>query len=131
LVLLALLVSAAGCGSHGDKPVPVRGKVYYHGAPLTTGFICFVPDPTRGGHGPMARGSIGRDGSYSLRTGTETGAVPGCYQVTILAHETLPPGDTLAVPRSLVPDKYSAPELSGLKPEVKAGQENIIDFPLE
>jgi hypothetical protein len=35
------------------------------------------------------------------------------------------------IPHSLLPDKYRDPELSGLIGEVKAGQENLIDFHLE
>ncbi len=52
LTLFAL--AAIGCGDSKPELAPVRGHVYFHGAPLAGGVIVFTPDPERGGHGPLA-----------------------------------------------------------------------------
>ena len=62
------------------------------------------------------------------------GAAEGWYRVTIVALEpAFAPGQAgqRLLPRSLLPEKYRDPELSGLVCEIKAGQDNCIDFNLE
>jgi len=129
---LALLF--AGCDG-GPRPfAPVTGKVSYQGAPLRGGTIVFVPDPDRGNNGPLAKGTIQVDGKYLLKTGDIPGATPGWYRVTVIAVEEVQfsaGGNSLAVPRSLVPEKYRDPQLSDLTCEVKPGQENGINFNLQ
>ena len=122
LALLAL--AAAGCG---DKPAlaPVRGHVYFHGAPLAGGAIVFTPDPEHGGRGPLACARIGDDGAYILATGPDFGAVPGWHRVTFTARSPDAP------PEARLPARYSDPEQSGKTCEVKAGQGNVIDFRLD
>jgi hypothetical protein len=127
------LLLVAGCDSGGDSLIAVRGRVAYHGTALTAGTIVFTPDTQRGAAGPIARGDIQADGSYQVWTDEKPGAAAGFYRVTVLAVESsgFGPTDTTRVPRSLLPDKYRDPELSGLACEVKASQENHIDFDLE
>lgn len=127
------LVLMIGCEPAGRSQVPVRGKVFYQGVPLTAGLIVFAPDDTRGSNGPLARSEVRPDGSYELHTEAAAGASPGWYRVTVMALEpgTSAVGGEPAVPRSLLPDKYRDPELSGLVRQVKAGQENLLDFHLE
>jgi hypothetical protein len=131
----ALLVSVAGCGQNGPGPLtPVRGAVTYRRIPLQGGIIVFSPDTARGGAGSLARGDIQPNGTYVLRTGDLTGAAPGWHRVTVLCVQSpslsIGPG-TYGVPRSLIPEKYRDPELSGLACEVKLGFENTINFNLE
>jgi hypothetical protein len=38
----------AGCSNKPTTLNPVNGKVFYKGAPLTTGLIVFSPDTSRG-----------------------------------------------------------------------------------
>ncbi len=131
-----LLVGVAGCGGGTDPASLVRvdGRVTYQGKPLTCGTIVFVPDPMRGNTGPLASATIQRDGSFVLSTGDAAGAAPGWHRVTIVALEENPrpePGQSFSLPRSLLPDRYSDPDLSGLSWEVKAGQENHASFDLD
>lgn len=129
-----LLVVATGCGKLTTSSMaPVRGKVSYKGKPLTMGTIVFAPDALKGSTGPLAHATIQTDGSYALQSGDTFGAVVGWHRVTVSAVEVSPvaPGERFMVPRSLVPEKYRDPELSGLACEVKAGQENPINFNLE
>ena len=126
--------SRAGCGSENSAPAPVQGRVFYKGAPDATGTIVFAPDPDKGGQGPLARGEIQTDGSYTLTSDGRPGAAPGWHRVTIVAVQTSPhrpTGTAFTDVRWLLPRKYAAPDLSGLEEYVKAGEENVIDFHLE
>jgi hypothetical protein len=130
--LLALL--AAGCEPGAPALSAVHGQVSYNGILLHTGIIVFTPDPLRGTVGPSAHGEIQADGSYILYTSDQCGAAEGWHRVTIIALESAPfvnQNGQRPVPRSLLPDKYRDPELSGLVCEIKAGQDNRIDFNLE
>jgi hypothetical protein len=127
-------ISLSGCDSSGGKLTPVRGTVVYQGTHLSTGTIVFTPDEIRGTTGPLARAEIRPDGTYHLSTDNDSGARPGWYRVTIMAIDgpaTSSGAGEFAAPRSLLPDKYRDPELSGLSCRVNADQENVIDFKLE
>ena len=131
---LALLLLAAGCGQDEPATGAVRGRVFYKGAPLARGSIVFSPDPDKGGSGPLARGEVGPDGTYTLTTDGLPGAAAGWHRVTIVSVQSPPApptGTAFADVRSLLPRKYAAPDLSGLEAHVKAGEENVIDFHLE
>jgi hypothetical protein len=122
----------AGCEEGTPSLAPVTGKVFYQNQPLRRGAIVFVADADRGTNGPLAQGNIQWDGSYNIQTGGKPGAVPGYYRVTVIAVEEVNSGyhRPTSSPRSLVPEKYRDPQLSGLSCEVKAGQENAINFNL-
>jgi hypothetical protein len=123
-----------GCDAGPLPRLSVQGKVFYKGVPLPTGVIVFTPDANHGSHGPLACGLVQRDGTYELKTDDQPGAPAGWYRVTIVAVEAADapgPGQALVIPRSLIPEKYRDPELSGIVREVQAEQENKIDFHLE
>jgi hypothetical protein len=131
--LVVLLFAFTGCGSGTPALTPVYGKVAVNGVPLHIGTIIFTPDPLRGTLGPLAHAEIQTDGSYTLATGDQPGAAEGWYRVTIVALEPASSGQAgqRLLPHSLLPEKYRDPELSGLVCEIKAGQDNRIDFNLE
>jgi hypothetical protein len=124
--LLALLV--VGCGEPKPTLAPVRGRVFYRGAPLAGGVIVFTPDQEHGGRGPQACARIGDNGAYVLSTGTDLGAVSGWHRVTF---QGLAADSISAAPETLLPPRYSDPDQSDQAREVKAGQGNDIDFHLE
>ncbi len=120
LVLCCALVLLGGCSRSEPELTPVQGQVFYRGRPLEGGTIVFVPDPERGGRGPLAWSAIGADGRYSLTTGGKKGAVPGWHQVTI------------APPRHVaLPARYRDPELSGKSCEVRPDRVNQCDVHLD
>jgi len=134
-ILLALPLAASGCGSKSERETAiVKGTVTFNGKPLHTGSVVMVPD----GGGPTAQGRVGADGTYEMGTYTETdGAIPGKHSVMLLsiaesAGPTGLPEDT-AMKRgggqttSIIPEKFGDLSTSGLKCEVKSG-ENSIDF---
>jgi hypothetical protein len=125
-----LIILAVGCSQETTPLAVVRGKIWYRGVALHSGTVVFTPDPLRGTTGPLACAEVQSDGSYVLRTDQALGAVPGWHRVSVLALEPAsPPAGT--PPRLLLPDKYCDPALSGLTCEVKAGQENTVNFNLE
>ena len=120
-LLVALGVLALGCGEHAATPLAVvRGLVTFRGAPLPAGFVVFTPDDEYGGRGPCATGTIGPDGRYTLATDGASGVAPGKHRVTVAG----PDGWRL-------PEKFLDPQASGLRAEVVAGRENVVDFKLE
>jgi len=133
-VLVLFAVALGGCGSSTAPLAEVQGKVSYKGSLLQSGTVVFTPDASRGGRGELAHGEIQSDGSFTLRTGTAAGAVPGWHRVTVAAVQpptNPPPGHRYAVPVSLIPEKYRDPELSGLVREVKPNQVNTVKLELE
>lgn len=121
---LAGLLLAAGCGDDAPKLAPVRGTVFYRGAPLHGGTIVFAPDADRGGVGPMAQAEIQADGTYILHTGGSKGATPGWHRITVAAADG-------KEARSSLPQRFHDPELSGLSREVQPDRVNTVDLHLE
>ncbi|MFL5241483.1 MAG: hypothetical protein ACJ8FY_05190 [Gemmataceae bacterium] len=133
IILFAALVSC-GCDDKNTAFTAVRGRVFYKDRPLTQGTIVFTPDSERGGRGDLATAEIQSDGSYSLKTKDHLGVLPGWHRVTIIALEAAnnpDRADLFTEPRSLLPDKYRDPDLSGLCFEVLPEQINVKDFHLE
>lgn len=125
--LMLLLLALAGCGRGEVKLVPVQGKVLYRGQPLPGGTIVFVPDPERGGAGPLASSEIRPDGQYVLQTGSRSGAVPGWHRVTVAA----PASSPVQTASWSLPQRFSHPEQSGQIHEVKPAVPNTIEIKLE
>jgi hypothetical protein len=75
-------VALAGCGDARLPTYPVQGQVVFDdGRPVRTGFIEFQSEE----HGINARGSIERDGTFTLTTyETNDGAVAGSHQAVVL-----------------------------------------------
>src|SRR5947209_20229071 len=126
--------SLPGCGGGPKYPsrAKVTGLVTLDGKALPTGMVTFVPDRSRGTSGPPAVGGIDSTGHYQLTTDRQSegdGAVVGFHLVRVFANE---PGDPMhSVTASLIPQQYNNEATSGLKFEVKAGTDNVIDLPLK
>jgi len=96
----------------------VRGQVFYHGRPLGSGTVTFVPAEP----GPPASGEIQPDGQFSLSTFRPgDGALPGRYAVMVIAvGNTAGHLPTEANPPTalLVPRKYASHRTSNLTADV-------------
>jgi hypothetical protein len=126
------VVLLLGCSNPNDQNTAiVRGKITYNGNPVTKGNVTFYPDVM----GPAAMGMINPDGTYSLSTyATGDGAVVGTHKVAVVSKEEQTNFEANAPPTDgkwLVPAKYFLEATSGLTAEVKAGQENEINFDLK
>jgi hypothetical protein len=131
---LPAALALPGCGGGPSLPprAKVTGQVTLDGKPLPTGMVTFVPDRSRGTSGPMAVGGIDSTGHYQLTSDRQSegdGAVVGFHLVRVIANE---PGDPMrSMTPSLIPKQYNNEATSGLKFEIKAGEENVIDLPLK
>jgi hypothetical protein len=117
-----------GCWEKGPSNTSVKGQVFYNGRLLTRGTIVFTADCDRGGTGDMVCSQINSNGNYDLKPKHSEGIEPGWYRVTILALEE---PSSFGETRSLLPERYRDPNLSGLSVEVLPDQVNIKDFHLD
>jgi hypothetical protein len=117
-----LLAGLAGCGPSGPETMlAVEGQVRFGGKPLTKGTVVLYADPSKGNttkHEP--RGTIEADGRYQIFTHPHQGAPPGWYKVAVIATEPSDPKNPYALPRSLLPEKFSQPDESRLTLEVRS-----------
>lgn len=128
--LLAILGVAAcnGCGrpAHELETAGVSGKVTLDGKPLPQGIVYVLPSKGR-----MAKALIESDGSFVLSTyGKGDGAQVGTHPATVTA---LPMDEGDAQSRKLrvpVPHHYGRAGTSGLTVEVKAGEDNVVEWAL-
>jgi hypothetical protein len=134
IACLVLLSTAIGCGSSNPNLVPVSGKITLNGGPLPAegqGNVTFVPVQAGGN---TATGMIDSSGNYRMSTyETGDGVAPGEYKVTIL-WATQAGGDEktgmLKPPSSLISDRYSNAETSGLTAKVDSSNRKF-DFDLQ
>lgn len=116
-----LLVGVAGCGpSAADAFVFVEGQVKAPDMALPSGTVILHPDASKGNttkHEP--RGSIEADGHYKIFTHPHAGAPPGWYKVAIIATQASDPKNPYSLPRSLIAEKFSKPDESGITLEVR------------
>jgi hypothetical protein len=131
LGLFCLALTAAGCGP-GFKTVPVSGKLFVDGKPLTgaDATVVFRPDASKGNTSTLDfSGTADEDGNYTLyfRNGGYRGAAPGWYKVAVVATEPLEirtgPGAKKVAPgppvrKTLIDRKYTLPTSSGIEIEV-------------
>ena len=130
------LMAVVGCGRPAlPATAKVLGRVTLDGTPLAKGVVMFYPDRAKGTVGRMAVAPIGSDGRFELSSFKPgDGAIIGHHLVAVVC-ETDPPTmeqtkmQPPPVVRSLIPEKYTRPESSGLKFEVKTGAAN--EFLLE
>jgi hypothetical protein len=150
-VAIALSVSAIvvvlGCGGDDSglgRRYSVSGNITYKGAPVPQGTVNFVPTKPPIPEGRAAHGEI-KDGYYSLATaGNNDGALPGEYNVAIVALDVDMSGAASSKEsggqvhqgdpafqkaqksaKQLVPAKYGLGETSGLKATVETSSKTI------
>ncbi|QDV69719.1 hypothetical protein Poly24_34360 [Rosistilla carotiformis] len=105
------LCLAALLGCEARIPlVPVTGTVTIDGEPLPMGSIMVAP-----ASGPVAYGTIDREGRFTLQTRDGEGCVVGTHPVSITASEMVQGGAAI---RRLVPERYSDFASSELSIEV-------------
>lgn len=111
------IVAVAGCGKRVAM-APVEGRVTLDGTPLQLGAVMVQPKA-----GPAAQAKINPDGTFRLGTfKPDDGAIVGPATVRVICRkEITQPGSERAYGPSLIPEKYSRFETSGLTVDIKAG----------
>jgi hypothetical protein len=133
LVVVAVLVTAAGCSDGRFEIAPVSGVISINGEPIKDAHINFEPRAS-GEDGLAGVGSYGdtdSEGRYELKTlDNETGAVVASHRVTIrtFVGEGGPNGSTKVIRKELLPKKYHSS--SKLTFEVPAGGTDQANFDL-
>jgi hypothetical protein len=120
--LLALGLTIVGCGERVEVGT-LSGKVTYKGKPLEFGSVML--QPVAGG--PVARGTIQPDGTFTVNTGGKDGAPLGNNKVRVTCYSGQKPGagggiGEASIGDSLIPEHYTKFSSSGLEVEVKAGE---------
>lgn len=129
LVALLMVLTLAGCGKSVETGT-LTGKVTYKGQPLEFGSVMLQPKDG----GPVARGTIGADGTYSMAIDGKPGAPIGVNQVRVTCFTSQRPGadsgGEKSVGDSLIPERYSRFSSSGLLVEVRPGENPPYDIEL-
>ena len=148
LLVAACVISLAVVGCSGDDserpkaPVhPARGQVFYKGKPLADALVVLHPATPAGGgaDSPQPTGRTDPEGKFLLHTyAGDDGAPIGSYLVGVSAAPAYP--ETRSMMKKVEPapkaapvsigTQYADPEKSGLKAEIKAGQNEIPTFNL-
>jgi len=118
-LVFVLVAGLAGCGKHH----PVEGTLVWKdtGEPAKelVGYLVSlksVDEPVGG------IGDVQADGTFSIKTGADNGAILGKHKVAIAPF--VPPG-IQPKPKLLIPSRYGHYDDSGLEIEVKAGTNKV------
>jgi len=124
-------VLACGCS---DRPTlaPVKGTVTLDGKPLASGTVMFETKGARQATGKIVKGEIVEVTTYAPNDGLTVGQ----HNVAVVSiEEAAKPGDGKVTKgdymsgKSLIPAKYNDPNASGLKVDIKNG-ENAVELKL-
>jgi hypothetical protein len=130
-----LVILCAGCGG---GLAPTTGKVTHKGNPIKGAIVVFHPrNATINSQRPS--GVTDESGGYSLTTGTEAGAPPGEYVVTVVWREEPEQGKIKVIGTDMTPPdmpdrlkgKYADPTTSELKATVNGGGTTVPTFEVE
>ncbi|MFM7184409.1 MAG: hypothetical protein ACKO4Z_06515 [Planctomycetota bacterium] len=116
-IVASMQIGASGCGRQVPM-TPVEGRVTLDGKPLQLGAVMVQPKA-----GPAAQAKINPDGTFRLGTfKPDDGAIVGPATVRVICRKDItPPGGERAYGPSLIPEKYSRFETSGIAVEIKPG----------
>ncbi len=121
LAAIAVVVPMIGCGKRVETGA-LSGTVTYKGKPLEFGSVLL--QPAEGG--PASYGTIGPDGSFTAAMDGKSGVPIGVNKVLVTCYTSQRPGASSgggekSVGDSLIPEHYTRFSSSGLKVEVKPG----------
>jgi hypothetical protein len=129
-----LLVALALCSCSGRRNT-VQGKVLYQGKPAKGAVVVFHPKGDDSITAIPATGVAGEDGSFTLSSGKEAGAVAGEYVITVTWPEEAKETGKITMeapppPPDRLKGRYANRETSGLSATVKSGTNQLEPFDL-
>jgi hypothetical protein len=138
-VICGVALACSACGKSSVKLYPVRGQVLYKNQPAEGAQIVFQPPEQGGPDGttsndaapkqPMAYGSVGKDGSFVLKSGEfGKGAAAGTYNVFVTWYGPDPRNPEQNT--SKLPAKYADQSTPVLKVTVKEEDNQLEPFRL-
>lgn len=124
LLLLCFLLPGCGRSGTGVEVFPVHGEVFFNGKPAAGAAVHL--HPLDGDDRAPGFAIVQEDGSFEMSTfGTNDGAEPGDYAVTINWRTEEKIDDEIVTSPDLLGERYSKVETSGLKVTVTEG-ENVL-----
>jgi hypothetical protein len=125
-LVLVIPFGVAACNSDKIYTVPASGTVTYKGKPLEKGQVQFLPT-----EGPAAVGLI-ENGKFVLGTNNVgNGAPPGKYRVTVFSYTNVQSKFGEITSKSVIPNRYTNPDSSGIVEDIPEGGNNAIDIKLK
>ena len=122
--LIWVMAGCAGRDSERAKVYPVHGAVFFNGKPAT-GAVVRVHGVEANGGAVLPRAVVQKDGTFSLTTYEAGDGVPaGRYRASVYWRQQGREEEQEGP--SLIPERYSRPETSGLEIEIKAEPENKL-----
>jgi hypothetical protein len=107
------------------KTNPVRGVVYHDGVPLVGASVVFTPEQPKKDKAVRGDALTEGDGSFVPSTYiANDGLVAGRYTVTVTCRRPMFLADGRAGP-NLLPAKYAAAKTSGLRVQIKEGDNEV------
>ena len=130
-----------GCGAGGGL-APAKGKVTYKGQPVAGATVTFIPPS-----GTPAIGVTNEKGEFEVKTQGRPGTTVGKHRIGVSKYASsgdtsnmkpedlmkmAGPGGKIEPPKSELPLKYAAPQISGLEAEVTSDKsKNVFTFDLK
>jgi hypothetical protein len=134
-----LALCGVSCSSNKSALNPVQGKVLYKDKPIAGALVTFHPKGDNNIKTIRPVGLTKEDGTFTLTTGSDEGALPGEYVVTFICSE--PVGGSNATKKiisSAPPETqdrfqgaYSNAETSKFNVVLKAGPNQLEPFKLQ
>lgn len=128
-LMLTLFVGCGG-GERREPPAIVKGRVLHNGRPVTSAVVYFEKE----GDDHSVFATLTADGTFQIKTFDYGGLPQGSYRIAIKpvpGDEVFLVGDkreTLNHP--LIPTRFTQAETSGLRIEVKTGDNPPIEWDL-
>lgn len=118
---------SVACGNSNEfNTVPAAGTVTFKGKPLESGQIQLLPE----NDGPASVALI-ENGKFVLGTqAVGNGTPPGKYRVTIFSYKETPTKFGSSTTKSVIPDRYTTPDTSGLVVEIPESGNTAIKIEL-
>jgi hypothetical protein len=115
-----------GVSTRGRKPThPVKGKVYFEGAPTPGAYVVLTQAAPEGKRGVRADALVEADGSFRPSTYTAFDGVPaGTYHVTVVWRKPFVTAEGKPGP-NLLPARYADVKTSDLKVKVEPGANEL------
>lgn len=131
LLLTSFFLSSCSKIDSNQKPVyPVKGRIHVNGKPVSNALVVFHPLDEKDQTNSRPHGQTGSDGTFTLTTfNKDDGAPQGDYAITVewWTAKSSPKGSSgiSEAPSNRLPQRYSRPKTSGLKTQIKEGQ-NVV-----
>jgi hypothetical protein len=145
LAFLLASIAFGGCGAGKPAPryasYPVRGQVLFQGKPLAGALVTFHPvEESRFSQDiPRPTGHTDDDGKFRLTTTTTGDGAPAGPYLVAISGLARPPSEGSVLPdpnkplakADITKGRYLDPKKSGLKADVKEGENELPPFELK